>query len=69
MEAIEFVIRYLDYVEQLEKVIKPEYQPAITKLKEPDPHDIVRPEHYFNSEAEAVGEVFRLFLRQIGQLR
>jgi len=29
MEAIEFVIRYPDYVEQLEKVIKPEYSAAI----------------------------------------
>ena len=67
MEAIEFVIRYPDYIEQLEKVVKPEYSAAIKKLKELDPHDIVRPEHYFNSEAEAVGVVFRLFLRQLNQ--
>lgn len=65
MEAIEFVCRYSDYIEQLEKVVKPEYQPAIIKLKELDPHDIVRPEHYFNSETEAVGVVFRLFLKQL----
>ena len=65
MDAIEFVIRYPDYVTQLEAVVKPEYLPVIRKLRERDPHDIVKPEHYFNSEAEAVGVVFKLFLRQI----
>jgi hypothetical protein len=65
MDAIEFVIRYPNYISQLEAVVKPEHLPAIKKLKELDPHDIVRPEHYFNSEAEAVGVVFRLFLRHI----
>jgi len=63
MDAIEFVIRYPDYITQLESVVKPEYLTAIRKLKERDPHDIVKPEHYFNSEAEAVGIVYRMFLR------
>ena len=63
MEAIEFVQRYKHYIEQLEKVIKPEYQSALTKLKGLDSHDIVKPEHYFNSEAEAIGIVFRRFLK------
>ena len=65
MDAIEFVCRYPEYVEQLKKVVKPEYQNAVKKLNEIDPHDIVKPEHYFNSEAEAIGVVFRLFLRRI----
>jgi hypothetical protein len=65
MDAIEFVNRYPVYLEQLEKVVKPEYQYAVKKLNEIDPHDIVKPEHYFNSEAEAVGVVFRLFLKRI----
>lgn len=30
-----------------------------------DPHDVVKPEHYFNSEAEAVGVVYQLFLRKL----
>ena len=42
-----------------------EHLAAIEKLRALDPHDIVKPEHYFNSEAEAVGVVFRLFLRQL----
>ena len=63
MDAIEFVNRYPDYLTYLEAVVKPEYLPAIRKLKERDPHDIVKPEHYFSSEAEAVGVVYRMFLR------
>jgi len=63
MDAIEFVTRYPDYLAQLEAAVKPEYLPAIRKLRERDPHDIVKPEHYFNSEAEAVGVVYRMFLR------
>jgi hypothetical protein len=45
-------------------VVKPEHLHAIEKLKALGPHDIVRPEHYFNSEVEAVGVVFRLFDKQ-----
>ena len=67
MDAIEFVSHYPDYITQLEAVVKPEHLPAIEKMRALDPHDIVRPEHYFNSEAEAVGVVFRLFLRQINR--
>ena len=65
MDAIEFVTRYPDYINHLESVVKPEYLPAIRKLRERDPHDLVKPEHYFNSEAEAVGVVYRMFLRQV----
>ena len=65
MDAIEFVNRYHIYLAQLGKVVKPEYQPVIRKMKKLDPHDVVKPEHYFSSEAEAVGVVYRLFLRQL----
>jgi hypothetical protein len=65
MDAIEFVNRYPKYLAELGKVVKPEYQPVIRKMKKLDPHDAVKPEHYFQSEAEAVGVVYRLFLRQV----
>jgi len=58
MYAIEFVIRYPDYISQLEAVVKPEHLPAIEKLRALDPNDIVRPEHYLNSKAGAVDVVF-----------
>ena len=65
MDPIEFINRYPDYIKQLEKVVKPEYKPVIKDLKKLDPHDIIQPEHYLNSEAEAMGVVFRLFLKKI----
>ena len=65
MDAIEFVIRYTDYIGQLEAVVKLEHLPAIQKLRALAPLDVVKPEHYFNSKAVAVGVVFRLFLRQL----
>jgi hypothetical protein len=34
-------------------------------MRKLDPHNVVKPEHYFSSEAEAVGVVFRLFLRKL----
>jgi hypothetical protein len=39
MDAIEFVIRYPDYISQLEAVVKPEHVPTIEKLKALDLHD------------------------------
>jgi len=34
-------------------------------MKKLDPHNIVKPEHYFNSEAEAAGVVLKLFLKKL----
>jgi hypothetical protein len=65
MDAIEFISRYPTYIAHLGKVVEPEYQPVIRKMEKLDPHDVVKPEHYFSSEAEAVGIVYRLFLRQL----
>jgi hypothetical protein len=65
MDAIEFVNRYPLYINQFSKVVKPEYQNVIRKMRKLDPHNVVKPEHYFSSEAEAVGVVFRLFLRKL----
>jgi hypothetical protein len=65
MEAIEFINRYPDYISQLEKVVRPEFEPVIKELKALDPHNIIRPEHYLNSDAEAIGVVFKLFLKKI----
>ena len=45
----------------IEKVIKDEYKPAVEKLRETDPHDLVRPDSYFDSEQSALGYVFNLF--------
>ena len=65
MEAIEFVNNYQQYLEEISQVIKPELQPVLDELKEIDPHDLVRPETYFNTENSARGYVWWLFLKQV----
>ncbi len=65
MEPIEFLNRYPDYISQLEKVLKPKFEPVIKELKALDPHNIISPEHFLNSEAEAMGVVFKLFLKKL----
>jgi hypothetical protein len=44
MDAIEFVIRYPDYISRLEAVVKPEHLAAIKKLRALAPCDIVKPD-------------------------
>ncbi len=67
MEAIEFISNYEAYLAEIEQVIKPEYKPAINRLREKDPHDLVRPDTWFPSASGARGYVFTLFLKEIKQ--
>ena len=64
MDAIEFVNNYEKYLGEIEQVVKPEYLPAIERLKGNDPHDLVRPESWFQSETDARGFVWTMFLRE-----
>ena len=64
MEAIEFVMNYETYLNEIEQVVKPEYAPIIERLRANDPHDILRPESWFQSESAARGYVWTMFLRE-----
>lgn len=65
MEAIVFVKNYLDYLEEISSVTKPELLPIIDELKEIDPHDLVQPETWFHSESEAKGFVWKMFIKRV----
>lgn len=65
MEAIEFVVNFEKYLMEIEQVVKPEYIPIIEQLKETDPYDLVRPEAWFQSEKDARGFVWTMFLREV----
>ncbi len=65
MEAIEFVNNYSLYVEEIGQVIKTELQPVLDELKGIDPHDLVQPETWFNSESEAKGFVWKMFIKRV----
>jgi hypothetical protein len=63
MDAIQFVNNYLNYLDEISLIAKPELQPLLDALKEIDPHDLVSPETYFNTENSARGYVWWLFLK------
>jgi hypothetical protein len=65
MDAIEFVVNYENYLNEIEQVIKPEYAPVIERLRAKDPHDLVRPESWFRAATDARGFVWTMFLREI----
>ena len=65
MDAMEFIRNYNKYIEEIEKVIKPELLPILEDLKETDPHDLVTPETWFLTTNHARGFVWSLFLKNI----
>lgn len=62
MDAIKFVANYENFLEEIKSVIKPELLPIINELKSIDPHDLVIPEAWFQSENDARGYVWSMFL-------
>jgi hypothetical protein len=68
MDAMMFVLKYPIYLDMIEKVVKEEYQPAIKRLREIDPHDLVTPSAYFDSPQSALGYIFNLFLNESKKL-
>lgn len=65
MEAIVFVRNYMSYLEEISQVIKPDLQPILDELRQVDPHDLVRPDSYFDSENSARGYVWSMFIRKV----
>ena len=47
VEAIEFVRNHESCIKEIEAVVRPEFKPIIQKMLEIDPHDLIRPEAYF----------------------
>lgn len=65
MDAIQFINNYQSYLEEIEMVVKPEYQSIICKMKSIDAHDLVLPESFFLSERSARGYVWSMFIRRV----
>lgn len=69
MEAIVFVRNYVSYIEEISQVIKPELLPIMDELRELDPHDLVRPDTYFDSENSARGYVWSMFVKRVNKAK
>ena len=64
MDALDFIIHYPDYLDEIEQIVKPDLIPIVEELREIDPHDIVSPETWIVSELQARGLVWMIFLRE-----
>jgi L-fucose mutarotase/ribose pyranase (RbsD/FucU family) len=63
MDAIEFIQKWPDYLNEIRAVIKPELIPILEEVANTDPHDLVRPDSWFPSESVARGYVWSMFVR------
>ena len=64
MDAIEFVVKYPQYLQEIRDVVRPDLFPLLDQLTVVDPHDLVRPETWFQSENDARGFVWSMFLKR-----
>lgn len=62
MNSIEFINNYELFLDEISKVVKPEFQHIVKELKEKDPHDLITPDTYLSSVNEARGYVWGLFI-------
>jgi hypothetical protein len=62
MDSIIFIRKYESYLDEIQKVVKPEYQSVIDELQQTDPHDLVTPDTWFSDASGARGLVWTLFL-------
>jgi hypothetical protein len=69
MEAIVFVKNYQNYIDEIGQVIEPHLQPILNELRELDPHDLVRPDSYFDSENSARGYVWSMFVKRVNKAK
>jgi hypothetical protein len=68
MTSIQFVMSYIEILEELDQVIRPELYPAIRSLYVIDPHDLITPETWFPSRDAAVGFVWRLLAKRAKEI-
>ena len=65
MDAISFVAKYPEYIETIRQVTRMECLPALKRLEDKDPHDVIKPETWFPDDNAALGFVYRLFLNEV----
>ena len=56
--AIEFVDRYIEWLEVIDHTINENYYPAIRQMYVRDPHDLISPAACFTSEDHAIGFIY-----------
>ena len=65
MDAIQFTQNYESYLYEIDLVIKPELKSLLEELRHIDPHDLVAPNTWFESENAAKGYIWKMFLSRV----
>jgi hypothetical protein len=65
MDSIVCIRKYGFYLNEIQQVVKPEYQSVIDELLQIDPHDLVTPGTWFSDETSTRGLVWKLFLLKV----
>lgn len=62
MESIEFISEYHKMINDIAEIIKDEYQPLISKMRDKDPHDLITPDTWFPNYQSALGFIMNIIL-------
>ena len=65
MDSFIFIRNYENYLNEIQKVVKPDYQSVIDELLQIDPHDLITPDTCFSDASGARGLVWTFFLIKI----
>lgn len=69
MDAMEFVKRYEDYLDEIRLVIRPELYPQLHELAQTDPHDLVSPGTWFPTDTAVRGFVWSIFVNRVKKIQ
>lgn len=64
MTAIQFCEEYISILEEIDKVIREEYYPAIRRLYVTSPEDLLEPNAFFVNKCHAIGFVWKSLIRE-----
>jgi hypothetical protein len=69
ISAIEFVDRYIEWLETIDAMIHESHYPAIRRMYYQDPHDLISPVACFTSEEHAIGFIVALLMKTHKQMQ
>ena len=64
MDSIKFISNYQLFIDEIREVIKPDLLPTLREIELTDPHDLIRPDTWFQGEGDARGFVWGLFIKR-----
>jgi hypothetical protein len=68
ISAIEFIDRYIEWLEQIDAMLNESHYPAIRRMYCKDPHDLISPVACFSSEEHAIGFIVSILMKTQKQI-